>query len=126
MNIKSLTPTVAAVDSATQTATTKEVKTQESFRDRDGNGRKERENQPEGRRLSEEEFVEMLEYLKNLPGVKSSSLSLRVVDTNNMKVVIVEDAAGHIVRRISEIELSILMQQRTVENAPGSLLNKAI
>ncbi|MCB0341315.1 MAG: hypothetical protein H6626_09525 [Pseudobdellovibrionaceae bacterium] len=126
MNIKSLTPTVAAVDSATQTATTKEVKTQESFRDRDGNGRKERENQPEGRRLSEEEFVEMIEYLKNLPGVKSSSLSLRVVDTNNMKVVIVEDAAGHIVRRISEIELSILMQQRTVENAPGSLLNKAI
>ena len=76
--------------------------------------------------LSEEEFVEMIEYLKNLPGVKSSSLSLRVVDTNNMKVVIVEDAAGHIVRRISEIELSILMQQRTVENAPGSLLNKAI
>ena len=98
----------------------------EATADRDPNaGRQEKKEERTPRRnLSQEEIDKAVDYLKNLPGVKESHLSVRLTRENNVPVVFIEDPAGKIIRRIPEMELSLI--GGTPATTKGNLLNKSL
>ncbi|RME14213.1 MAG: hypothetical protein D6797_09325 [Bdellovibrio sp.] len=102
----------------------KEVRAENTFKDKDGDGRRDPSEQgtPE-RRLSEQEMDEVLEYLKSLPGIKQSSLKVYWKWVNGVKVAFVETESGKIIRRMTEWELSTL--ERDKSRPTGQLLNKS-
>ncbi|CAN5548892.1 hypothetical protein BH10BDE1_BH10BDE1_32110 [soil metagenome] len=97
--------------------------------DRDPNGQQEKEGEPQGRNLSEEEIQEAIKILEALPGVKDNGLQFKLShDDDGIPVVRVHDRDGKIVRRISETELSQVKSRQTggTVKTTGNILNKAM
>jgi hypothetical protein len=106
MNIKSVTSQILPNDQKVRTESVKDVRRQtQSSADRDANGKREQNSETPKRHLSQEEFEEVLQKIKALPGIKESSLVIKIVEMQDHRVIQIEDSQGQTVRRLSEADL---------------------
>ncbi len=100
------------------------VKAETTDKDRDGNGRRERQPDPDYKeKLTDQEFEEAIKALHAFEGVKASGLTIELLISGEVKVVLVKDPEGKVVRRIPESELWPLIKDKF--KTTGHLLNKA-
>ena len=98
----------------------------EATADREGNGQSQGNGEEARRNLSEEEIQEAIKILEALPGVKDNGLTFKLVRTDGVPVVYVEDRTGKVVRRIPETEVSQVKSRTGGEKKTGNLLNKTM
>jgi uncharacterized FlaG/YvyC family protein len=125
MNIKTSNYLISPIDRGVKEAvSTRNVKSNESNPDRDPNGQRQREKDPNEKQfLNDEEMDKVLEKLRNLPGVKDNYLKVELVVKEVNRLVLITDPTGKVVRRIPENELWPLIQEK--ENNKGHLIDKA-
>lgn len=123
MNIKSVSAAITALEAKAK-SDVKDVKTDASHKDRDGNGRQEREEAPRKFRLTDEEINRVLNYLRELPGIKNNNLVVRLDSSSATRVVYIQDLKGNVIRRIPEPELSLLSQDQ--DKKTGQIFDKAM
>lgn len=124
MNIKSLgTQIILPVDPKSRTEGNRDVKPQEST-ERDADGRQQNPDQELKRHLSDEEILEAMEKLRQLPGVKNNNLRVRLVVEEDMRKILIEDPEGKVVRRLSEAQLWASIQH--LDKATGQIFDKAM
>ena len=103
------------------------VKTDDAT-DRDANGQQNQGNSEHDRKrhsLTPEEIDEAKKILEALPGMKDSSLSVRVLrNPEGIPSILIVDASGKTVRRIPESEITSITLNR--QQKSGHLLNKAL
>ncbi len=121
MNIRSISnPTVASelrsVDG------NKQVKMGESHQDRDADGRRQHE-EPDQSPLTEEEMKKAKEYLESLDGLKNNGLSFAVEVAGSIRVIVIKDSTGHVVRRIPEHEMRLLADMSSTSH--GRIFDRA-
>lgn len=122
MNIKSVLPNpVPAIDPKQKVE--KNVRAQSST-DRDADGRRDSAEKEQKRNLSQQEFDEALKALENLPGLKSSNLSIKVETVGEIRTVLIVAPDGKIVRRLSESQL--WAATRDQDRKTGTILDKAM
>lgn len=122
MNIRSLSNIILPKTNEADSA--KKLKSEDTAKDRDPNGQAyQQAEEQEHHNLTEEEVDCAMEYLKNLPGLKQSNLSLSKEFKNNIFVVVVKDPQGKVVRRILPPELYRLSKVDK-DQTTGHLLNK--
>ncbi len=122
MNIKSLAPnSVLPVDQKQKVE--KNVRAQSST-DRDADGRQE-QSQHEGKRhLNQQEFDDALKALAAMPGLKSNMLTIKVEGHGDLRVVLIIDPQGQVVRRLSDSQL--WSATRDQDRKTGNILDKAM
>lgn len=125
MNIKSVVNNIQNIEPNKRTESANQVKSEQTT-DRDADGRREPQEEPEKRHLSDEELKEALDALKKIPGVQQNNLRVRVVDRGATRVIFLEDSLGTVIRRMTEAELWSLTQQRDATKATGQIYNKAM
>ena len=122
MNIKSIgVNTVVAPDPKARVDGG--VRTQGST-DRDANGKQEGEQKEEKRHLSDPEFEEALRILKDLPGLKASDLRVTVDRENDVRIILIKDYQGKVVRRFTEAQLWLATRDK--DRQTGTILDKAM
>ena len=122
MNVKSLTPSLAALDPKYRTEGKDNVRLKDSG-DRDADGRRQQPEPENKRHLNQEEFDEAFAELKQNSAVVAHNLQLRVETQGDHRVVYIEDLQGKVVRRLSEADLWTVTRQN---NRPtGKILDKA-
>lgn len=98
-----------------------------SSADRDADGKRQQEEKPPERNLTDEEIHEAIKILQSFPGVKDSALQFKLVrEENGVPFVQVLDRDGKVVRRIAEAELSQVKARASGNKTTGNLLNKAM
>jgi uncharacterized FlaG/YvyC family protein len=122
MNIRSITGVISPYF-----AKVREKTANESGADRDAqpdHGGNQKRKSP----LTEEELLQVQEYVRELPGFAENNLSLRVQQTENVVVLFIEDPQGKVIRRMAEAELlDLLLQSQTKSpSTKGRILNKAV
>lgn len=75
------------------------------------------------RKMNQDEVLELLKKVRELPGFKDQSLSVRLEDSNGVRVIWIEDPTGKVIRRIPEAQFSSLLT--SMPNKPGQILNTA-
>lgn len=122
MNIKGLNPNLVHLDTRLRADGKDNVRTQNSS-ERDANGRRQQEEAPIKRTLTEEEFAEALQALKDNPAVKNNNFQIRVANHEGLRVVYVEDLSGQVIRRLSMADLWLVT--RLKDRPTGKILDKA-
>ncbi len=96
-----------------------------STTDRDGNGQQQYQGQGQKHGpMSEEQFKKAVDYIKGLEAVKEHNLSLEVAEVNGVKIVILKEPDGKVIRRIYEEELWTLQILKDESPKKGQLLRK--
>lgn len=121
MNIRNLTNPISSVENVRKSEF-KDVKTDVSSEDRDADGRRQQE-EPSKDPLSENEFKLAEEYLQNLTGLKSNGLSIEVESKGELRIFLIKDQEGHVVRRIVEWEMRLLLNEK--EKKTGQIFDKS-
>ena len=124
MNIKSIVTNTAAVERTQSTEITKEVRSENSSKDRDADGRRQHGEEPRKEHLTEDELQLAIKSLKDLDGVKKNDLIVELAQSGEIRVAIVKDKLGNIIRRIPERDLWALTQESSLKT--GQLYNKAM
>lgn len=91
--------------------------------DRDANGRQQQETELK-RHLTQQEFDEALKALEENPGLKANNLTIKVETKDDCRVILIIDAAGAIVRRLSESQLWLATRDK--DRQTGKFLDKAM
>lgn len=124
MNIKTLaTPSVTPLDSLKNTEIKKEMRSEESG-DRDADGRREPSSGEQKEALTEEELLQVMQSLREIPGVKEHNLTVRHQFINNHYFFFLEDLQGKTIRRMSTPEAWMVVQSQ--DQKTGQLLNKTL
>jgi len=92
--------------------------------DRDADGKREQPEPEQKRHLNDQEFDEALKVLKEHPGLKASSLQIKVEKEGDHRVVLICEAGGNVVRRLSESQLWLATRDR--DKQTGRILDKAM
>lgn len=124
MNIKSVTNSIIQVEPVGKK---QDVKTLDTSKDRDpGQGQSGEGFQDES--YNEEDVQKALEYLKKHPGVKKNNFQVKLEEVNAVKLFIIRDYTGKVIRRLNILDAVHASRQATVdtEDQRGGLLNKAI
>jgi uncharacterized FlaG/YvyC family protein len=100
-----------------------EVRTQHSA-DRDADGKREGETKEQKQHLTDPEFEEALKILKELPGLKASDLHIVVERSENLRVVLIKDYSGKVIRRLTEGQLWLATRDK--DRQTGTILDKAM
>jgi len=111
VNIRSVANPISAVDALTQVER-KNVNLNESHQDRDADGRRQQE-EPDQSPLSDQEMQRALEYLEKLEGLKNNGLTFKVEVRGQIRIILISDTSGNIVRRIPEHEMRLLISDKT-------------
>ena len=101
-------------------------KTRESHDREPQQGQGEEGRAPERHDFTEEELKQVIQQLKEIPGVKANNLQFRVVRADDGRpTVFVEDPMGKVIRRIPDTELWAILKNGQ-KSGRGQLLNKAL
>lgn len=119
-----MTPTLNILDSQPRADGIRQVRSESSAKDRDGDGRRSRDEQPRKLKLTDEEIEKALQALKNLEGVQANDLIVEIEVQGEIRVAMIKDINGNVVRRIPESELWSLVTRSETEPEKGSLLNR--
>lgn len=99
------------------------VRTQSSA-DRDANGRREQKEEEQKRNLTQQEFDDALKVLTAHPGLKANDLIIKVEVEDSVRVILIVDPEGKVVRRLSESQL--WSATRDKDRQTGRILDKAM
>jgi uncharacterized FlaG/YvyC family protein len=124
MNIRSLQGPASKVLEVQKLDRKKDVKTDSSHKDRDASTQEESQKNPKRKPMTDDEFKQALEKLADLAGVKANNLTVKFETRADMRIVIVEDPSGQVVRRIPELDLWSLLED--VDKAKGQIFDKAM
>jgi|GEM_PF-821429 hypothetical protein len=128
MNIKGLLGNMITVpirneESATVKKAEKTIKSDEAH-DREPDGQQSFSNQEKDKGpMSDEQFKQALELMKNLPSVKDQNWKVESHLENGKKFILVKDHLGQVIRRIPEMELWTLPFDKDART--GQLLKKS-
>lgn len=92
--------------------------------DRDADGKREQAGDEGKRHLSQQEFDESIKVLEELPGLKANNLSIKVETKDDCRTILIVDASGKVVRRLSESQLWLATRDR--DKQTGRILDKAM
>lgn len=94
--------------------------------DRDANGQQMYQEQKPKEPMTEEQFEEALQVLKNLPAVKEHNLTVEAIEHEGRRIVLLKESDGKVLRRIHEAELWTLPEMKSSDpsNKKGQLLRK--
>lgn len=125
MNIKPLNSNILPIDLKTRAEAAAEVRSQaKTSGDRDADGKRQKQEEPEKRNLTEAEFAEAMEHLKSIEGLVANQLTVRVQVQGHMRIVFIEDPNGQVVRRLSESDLWTLTRDK--DKPKGQILDRAM
>ena len=122
--MKSLSPNLGVLDRNKVAESPRDsVKFENSHKDRDADGRRDRQpDQNHKEHLNDEEMELALATLRELEGVKANSLEVELVAKEASRIVLIKDLNGKVIRRIPEAELWPLIQDK--ERPTGHILDK--
>lgn len=121
MNIRTVTnPIIPAESRATGEART--VAMDISSEDRDAQGRRQ-DDEPSRDPLNDQEMERALAYFNDLEGFADKGLTVRVEAAGDMRLFLVVDADGQVVRRIPEWEMRPLIQDK--DKKTGQIFDKS-
>jgi uncharacterized FlaG/YvyC family protein len=111
MNIRSVTNPLVPVEGRgpEATAEARAKKLDAGHEDRDADGRRHTEDQDQSP-LTDEELKQAKEYLDRLEGLKANGLSYTVEEQGLVRVILIRDQNGQVVRRIPEYEMRLLVE----------------
>jgi hypothetical protein len=121
MNVRTITNPIIPVESI-KTSETKNVKMEVSAEDREADGRR-GQDEPSKNPLSEEEFKKAQEYIEGLTGLKANGLTVEVDEASGLKIFIIKDHEGHVVRRIVEWEMRLILNDK--DKKVGQIFDKS-
>ncbi|OFZ17861.1 MAG: hypothetical protein A2Z20_05785 [Bdellovibrionales bacterium RBG_16_40_8] len=121
MNIRTITNPVIAVENV-RAEEVRAVKTEVSSEDRDPDGRRHQE-EPNKNPLNAEELLQAIKYLESVTGLTAKGLSFEFEKAGDLKIFVVKDPEGQVVRRIVEWELRALLNDK--DKKTGQIFDKA-
>ena len=125
MNVKTVgTSNILSIDAGKKTTGPKDMKSEASSKDRDANARNDGQNEEGKKHLSDEEFQQALEYIKNLQSVTENNWKVEFEFIDTLRVVYIKDLLDKVIRRIPEPELWSLLKEKP-EPDKGQLYDKA-
>lgn len=92
--------------------------------DRDADGKREQAEPELKRHLTDQEFDEAIKALEEMPGLKSNNLTIKVERSADVRVILIMDGSGKVVRRLSESQLWLATRDR--DKQTGRILDKAM
>lgn len=123
MNIRSVSNPTIATDLKVSNET-KTVKLGESHQDRDADGRRQPDKEPDKSPLTEEELKKAKDYFEALDGLKANGLTITFEDHDlAVRLFIIKDHNGTIVRRIPEHEMRTLITDK--DRKSGKIFDRA-
>ncbi len=127
MNIKGLlgnmiTAPIRNGDGSSVKKAEKTIKSDESH-DRDPSGQQFSNQEKEKGPMSDEQFEQALELMKNLPSVKEQNWKVETHVESGKKFILVKDNLGSVIRRIPEMDLWSLPFDKDART--GQLLKKS-
>lgn len=130
MNIRSIRPKIYLPQEKSKTEAQKEIRKEVSistdYKEKEGRNPEgeERGEHQKSRPLNDEEIEEALSKLKEFSGFKKNHLSIRIQKRGKKKIFCIENSSGELVRRISEDEISTLLESR--DKIKGQIFDKAM
>ncbi len=122
MNIKNIhTASILPVDSKQRVEGNTRAR---ASSDRDADGKREHAAHDEKKKLNQQEFDEALKALHEHPGLKSNNLEIKVEVAGDIRIVLIVDSIGNVVRRLSESQLWLATRDR--DKQTGRILDKAM
>ncbi|MEK6553962.1 MAG: hypothetical protein AABZ31_01880 [Bdellovibrionota bacterium] len=122
MNVRSVSNPILPAE-IKRSEDTKNVRMDSSHQDRDADGKRD-QPAPDESPLSEEEKKKVDEYFEKLSGLKANGLTITLeTSESNLKMYIVRDPEGTVVRRIPEFEMRLLIQDK--DRKSGQLFDRA-
>jgi hypothetical protein len=109
MNVKSLAPNIIQLDVASR-GLEKTVRA-EPGDDRDGNGRREQDQEPAKEHLTDAEVQKVLDRVRGLEGVRQNNLTVQCVVRGSRQFFVINDPEGKVVRRFSAAEAWAMLRQ---------------
>ncbi len=123
VNIRTISNPITPVD-LQRVHNSRGVVTDTSSEDRDPNGRSDHDQEPDKNPLNEEEMKRAREYLDNLTGLKANGLKIEIEPAGDLRVFLIKDESGHVVRRIVEWEMRALIDDQNKQ--VGQIFDRAI
>ena len=125
VNVKGVTTQFEPVKTV-KTATKEEVKSHQTDDERDANGKREDQfDQKQRPPMNDEELETVLKAIKNLSGVKDNHLSVTIELKGSIRMAIITDQLGSVVRRIPERDLWVFLESNEGDKKTGHLLDRA-
>jgi hypothetical protein len=122
MNVRSLSNPVSPLTDVKRSDETKNLRLGESSPDRDADGKRDQQA-PDESPLNDEELKKVNEYFENLSGLKANGLVIELeASESHVKMFVIRDPAGTVVRRIPEFEMRLLIQDK--DRKSGALFDR--
>lgn len=121
MNIRTISNPIVPVE---KIHNARGVVTDVSSEDRDPNGRRDHDDEPDKSPLNDDEMKRAREYLDNLTGLKANGLSIELDSSGEFQVFVIKDEDGHVVRRIVEWEMRALIDSS--DKKVGQIFDRAV
>jgi len=102
---------------------TRAVKTDTQSQERDADGRRQQDQEPNKNPLNEEEFKKAKDHLDSMSGLKANGLRVDVENSGDLKVFLIRNEDGQVVRRILEWEMRVLISDK--DKKIGQIFDKA-
>lgn len=119
MNIRSLSNSILPISSTTIKEANATIKSHDAT-ERDADGRDAQAN--EHRECTDEEIEKILKNLREHPGIVANNLSVELVSQNEVRVILISDAEGQIIRRVVEKDFHQLLE--TIGQNNGRIISK--
>lgn len=119
MNIRSLSNNITPITSTTVKEANATIKSHDTT-ERDADGRDAQSNQQ--RECTDEEIEKILKNLKEHPGIIANNLSVELTTQNEIRVILIKDHEGQIVRRVVDKDFYQLLE--TIGQNNGRIISK--
>lgn len=119
MNVRSLSNAIVPISSSSIKEANATIRSHDAT-ERDADGREPNQNQQ--RDCTDEEIEKILKNLKEHPGILANNLSVVLTTQNDVKVILIQDPEGQIIRRVVEKEFYQLLE--TIGQNNGRIISK--
>ena len=122
MNIRTVSNPILPVDTK-RVSNARDVKTDTGSQERDADGRRQPNQEPSKDPLNDEELKKAKEYLENMTGLKANGLQVEIETNGDLRVFLIRNEDGQVVRRILEWEMRALIGAK--DKKVGQIFDKA-
>jgi len=122
VNIRTVSNPILPVDTK-RVSNARDVKTDTGSQERDADGRRQPNQEPSKDPLNDEELKKAKEYLENMTGLKANGLQVEIETNGDLRVFLIRNEDGQVVRRILEWEMRALIGAK--DKKVGQIFDKA-
>jgi hypothetical protein len=122
VNIRTVSNPILPVDTK-RVSNARDVKTDTGSQERDADGRRQPNQEPSKDPLNDEELKKAKEYLENMTGLKANGLQIEIETNGDLRVFLIRNEDGQVVRRILEWEMRALIGAK--DKKVGQIFDKA-